>query len=103
MQAVVEECLRSKTDGIESVSSCVLGIRQPRRDMHLPVRKSRIYRVQPCVDACFAIVDLLTATDETNHGCPIIVAVQRCNQKLRLRLRKPGESLLAAHEVRGLP
>src|SRR5438552_8826062 len=103
MKTIIEIRFRAMTNGVERVASVVFAVGESRRDMHAPIGKACVDRLEPGVDAGFAGVDLLTSTDQTHDDSPVRMAIQVRDQKLRLRLREIWDVLLAAHEIRSLP
>ena len=69
----------------------------------MPARERLTHGIQPRRDARFAVVDLLTATHEADHHCPVSMAVKIRNEKLWLGLGETRSLLSPEHEVCGLP
>jgi hypothetical protein len=69
----------------------------------MPLRECGVHSFQPSVDARFAGVDLLTATNKTDDECPVRVSVHVGNQELGFGLRESRLFFLALHEIRSLP
>jgi hypothetical protein len=59
-------------------------------------------RSNPSVNAGFAGIDFLSATYETDDGCPVLVAIHAGDQEFRLGLSETSTILLPVHEVRRL-
>ena len=68
----------------------------------MPMQEGCVHRFQPSINSCFADVDFLSATDQTNDNRPIFVAIHAGNQKLWFGLVEAFSLFLSLHEAGGL-
>jgi hypothetical protein len=63
VQIIVEVGVRSLTYHLQRLARHVFGIVEPLRNVDLPMLERRLDRIDPCGNARFAGIDLLSATD----------------------------------------
>ncbi len=90
------------TRRLDRMAGRVFAIDQLRRDVHRPIRKTRIHGLDPSIDPSLARMNLLAPAHKAHDHSPVRMPVHARNQKLRLGLRKTRPLLLSLHEFRSL-